>query len=63
MQLKGNSAEAIIVLKYYCWAYGKKPCDCHQKIDGALPREFIILWRCEIVRIHVAIADSLVPTL
>lgn len=30
-------------LIYYRWLYGKEPYDCHQVIDGALPKEYFIL--------------------
>jgi len=29
IQWKGNIAEVIIILSYYCWAYGEQLYDCH----------------------------------
>jgi hypothetical protein len=39
MLWKGKNAEIKVKLHYLSWAYGKKPYDCHQFIDGVLPKE------------------------
>ncbi len=41
--MKGNSAEVVINLIYYCWLYGEELCNCHQVIDGALLKDITAL--------------------
>lgn len=50
-------------LNYYCWAYGEEPYDCHQIIDGALPKEYFQLLNMMEYTIMMAFSYSLVSTL
>lgn len=60
--MKGNGAEVVINLIYYCWLYGEELYNCHQVIDGALLKDITALRPCRHSTIMGSFSYTLVST-